>query len=72
MIKRELAEVIENFEQALVKDELPNFNGNLHRVEQVLRILKVDYQNFTENEIARGGKYRSIWEGFAETHDRNF
>jgi hypothetical protein len=62
MIKNELESVIKNFEEALRKKEMPTFDGNLHRVEQVLRILKVDLHNFWENEDKRSGIYRRLWE----------
>lgn len=66
MTKPELFEVIVNFEKALKAKKLPDFGKNLHRAEQVLRILKVDFHNFAENESQRAchGETRELWEEF--------
>jgi hypothetical protein len=66
MLREELMEVILNFEEALKKRKVPNFNKNPHRAEQVLRILKVDYHNFADNEEKRAcdDKTRALWENF--------
>jgi len=66
MIKDELFDVIVNFENALKAKKLPDFDKNRHRVEQVLRILKVDFHNFNENENQRAcnDEMRKQWEQF--------
>lgn len=63
MTRPELLEVIRLFETALARKKSPVFK-NLHRADQVLRILKVDYANFEANEEARAcdPAIRSIWE----------
>ena len=63
MIKSELLEAIRLFEKALAQKKSPVFK-NLHRAEQVLRILKVDYATFEENEADRACKpsVRALWE----------
>ena len=66
MTRDELFEVIVNLEDAIKKHRLPTFNKNMHRVEQILRILQVDYHNFHENESARAcdDNVRPLWEKF--------
>jgi hypothetical protein len=66
MLRHELFEVIVNFERALKQEKFPDFNKNLHRVEQVLRILQVDYHDFEENEDNRAcrDEIRDRWEKF--------
>jgi hypothetical protein len=62
MLKNELLEVILNFQDALKKKRLPDFNKNKHRAEQVLRILKMEYQNFDDYEEARlSDEGRAVW-----------
>jgi hypothetical protein len=62
MLKSELLEVIINFQDALKKNRVPDFNKNTHRAEQVLRILKMEYQNFADNEVERlSDQGRAIW-----------
>lgn len=60
MIRTELEEVIQEFQTALEKNKLPKFSS-LHRAEQVLRILKVDYADFYVNETKRCGVNRHLW-----------
>jgi hypothetical protein len=64
MMRSELEEVIVNFQEALKKRKVPDFNNNLHRVEQVLHILLVDRHNFEENEHKRAcdPDTRKLWE----------
>jgi hypothetical protein len=64
MLKNELFEVIINFQDALRRGRLPDFKKNKHRAAQVLRILKVDYHNFHDNEEARccDDAVRALWE----------
>ena len=71
MTKDELFEVIINFQNALKRKRLPDFNKNKHRAEQVLRILKVDYHNFHANEEARccDDAVRALWEKEFGPHD---
>ena len=71
MIREELLQVIINFDEALKKGKFPNFDKNLHRVEQVLRILQVEYHNFAENEPHRAcfPEVRNLWENFWEYPD---
>jgi hypothetical protein len=62
----ELFEVIVNFQEAVDRKKIPDFNKNRHRVEQVLRILMVDWHNFHENEEKRAcdDQTRQLWENF--------
>jgi hypothetical protein len=68
MLNDELFEVIVNFEESLKKKRLPDFNKNLHRAEQVLRILKSEFFDFDELESRRAckGRTRDLWEKFWE------
>lgn len=72
MTKRELLEVIINFQDAIKEKRLPDFNNNRHRAEQVLRILKVDYHSFAENEERRAcdPDIRGLWEKEFSNSDR--
>lgn len=62
MIKDELEQVIENFEEAIRKNKRVVSFASTHRVEQVLRILKVDLHDFFENENKRSGIHRHLWQ----------
>jgi uncharacterized protein YhfF len=62
MIKPELERVIKNFEEAVKKGKRTVILDSEHRVEQVLRILKVDMHDFHRNEEKRAGIYRDLWQ----------
>ena len=72
MIKRELFEVILEFERVekrnrklRVKFEQPKFK-NSHRIEQVLRLLQVAFLEDMTNETAVVDERRARWEHFSE------
>jgi hypothetical protein len=66
MQREEAMEIIVNIQHALENNRMPDFNDNLHRVRQLLRILQVDYWNFEENEHERAcnDETRNKWEKF--------
>ena len=67
MIRKELFETIVNFQNAIDKNKVPDFFKNVHRAEQVLRILKCEFHDFYQREsrrAARDSEERDKWERF--------
>jgi hypothetical protein len=67
MTQDELLDVIFNFQEALKKRKTPDFGKNQHRVEQVLRLLKVAYVLDLTHKMAVDPKVRDMWENFPES-----